>query len=325
VSIIKLQSPIELSDFTVGETIGIGALARVRFVRHKSTESVWALKILKKITLTRMKQINNTISEKKVLSLLSHPFIVQLLGTFHDVHNVYMLLELVNGGDLFRLLEMEHVILPVIARFYIAQLVLALQYIHSLDIAYRDIKTENIMIDKHGYCKLIDFGYAKQLNEMKTYTLCGCADYTAPEMVQSRGHGGMVDWWALGVLAYELLTGYTPFSDSDPFKTYQRIISVKYKFPLEFESNAKYFVSKLLVYDTQKRCGAAGGEDVRRSEWFREMDWNALARCQLTAPITPSVSGDDDISNFDKYPASADPDPDPDPPRWDDPVFAEFC
>ena len=156
--------------------------------------------------------------EKKILSAVDHPFIVKLYSTFHDARKLYMLLEFVQGGELFAVVHTTKTdgIPDAQAKFYAAGIILALGYLHKKDIAYRDLKPENCLIDAHGYPKLIDFGFAKVLAPGDTsHTMCGTAEYLAPEQVQGHGHTRAVDYWAFGVLCYEMLTGVSPFVDAD--------------------------------------------------------------------------------------------------------------
>lgn len=193
-------------------------------------------------------------SEKKVLSIIEHPFIVNLKGTFQTPSHVYMLLDYACGGELFTLLRREGRFANDVALFFASEIALAFEYLHNMDIAYRDLKPENLLIDKQGHVKITDFGFAKVVPE-KTYTLCGTPEYLAPEIIQSKGHNKNVDWWALGVLVFEMLAGYPPFYDDNPLGIYHKIMDGYYEFPPHIEPKARDLVKSFLCADTTTRLG----------------------------------------------------------------------
>lgn len=200
----------------------------------------------------------------------------------------------------------NHRFSPDVAKFYTCQIVLALEYLHSLGIVFRDLKPENILIGKDGYAKVTDFGFAKVLSGDRTYTFCGTPEYLAPEIIQSKGHDTSVDWWALGILVYEMLAGYPPFSDENPFGIYQKILSGKVIFPEHVPAAARDFVRKLLKADWTRRlgCQRGGAADVKRHRWFEELDWGTVLARVIPAPWLPPIAAEDDTRNFDEYPDS---------------------
>lgn len=223
--------------------------------------------------------------------------------TFHDEANLYMVMEYIIGGEIFTHLRREGRFSNDVTRFYSAEIVLALEHLHSKNIVYRDLKPENILLDSQGHVKITDFGFAKRVED-RTWTLCGTPEYLAPEIIQSKGHGKAVDWWALGILIFEMLAGYPPFFDDHPFHIYEKILEGRIVFPTHFTPAARDLVRKLLTADRTRRLGnlRGGAEDVKNHPWFAGVDWGKVYRREIVAPIVPEVAGPGDSSNFEKYP-----------------------
>jgi len=277
----------------------------VRFVTHKATGNFYALKTLKKAAVIKMKQVDHLMSEKSILATLRHPFIVNMYGSFHDQRFVYMVLEYVVGGEFFTHLRKAGRFDNSTSCFYAAQITAIFEYCHGLNIVYRDLKPENVLLTSDGYVKLTDFGFAKVI-EHRTYTLCGTPEYIAPEVLLNKGHGKPVDWWTLGILIYEMIVGYPPFVDEDPMGIYQKILSGKIVFPKMFDKSAKELVKKLLTADLGKRYGNLknGVGDIKNHKWFKDVSWEQLLEKKLPAPFKPKVASETDTSNFEDYPDS---------------------
>ncbi|GAA5887503.1 hypothetical protein JCM6882_001432 [Rhodosporidiobolus microsporus] len=301
----KTSSRYSLSDFTFIRTLGTGSFGRVHLVRSQHNSRSYAIKVLSKERVVKMKQVEHTNSEREMLERVRHPFLVNLWGTFKDSKNLYMVMDFVAGGELFSLLRKSQRFPDPVAKFFAAEVALALDYLHSLDIIYRDLKPENILLGADGHVKITDFGFAKHVPDI-TWTLCGTPDYLAPEIVQSRGYNKSVDWYALGVLMFEMLAGYPPFftEDSNPMRLYEKIIAGKIRYPAYFTPEAKDLLKSLLTNDITKRFGnlANGSRDIFGHVWFQEVDWERLYRKEIPAPYVPKVEGDWDASNFDAYP-----------------------
>lgn len=297
-----------VTDFDLRATVGTGTFGRVRVVKIKGSQdrSPFALKMLKKSEVIRLKQVEHIKAEKQILSMIEHPFIVNLLYCFQDDKRIFMLLEFVNGGELFSYLRKEGRLPNDHAKFYAAEIVLAFEYLHNLMIVYRDLKPENLLIDFAGHMKVTDFGFAKVIED-RTWTLCGTPEYLAPEIIQSKGHGKSVDWWALGVLMFEMLAGYPPFYDENPFGIYQKVLAGRIDFPRHFDVKAKDLVKRLLTHDRTKRYGClkAGADDIKKHKWYKGVDWDVAHNRGLAPPFVPNVKAADDTSMFDRYPESA--------------------
>jgi len=296
-----------VADFDFKPTVGTGTFGRVRVVKIKggSDRTPMAIKIMKKSEVIRLKQVEHVRAERQIMAMIEHPFIVNLLTTFQDARRLFMLLEYVNGGELFSHLRKEGRLPNDSARFYSGEIVLAFSYLHSMDIVYRDLKPENLLIDCEGHMKITDFGFAKVVEE-RTWTLCGTPEYLAPEIIQSKGHGKPVDWWAVGVLIFEMLAGYPPFYDENPFGIYQKVLAGRIDFPRHFDVKAKDLVKRLLTKEISKRIGCLKGlaEDIKKHKWYKGLDWDLLLNRTIQAPFIPAVKAPDDTSMFDKYPES---------------------
>merc|ERR550532_701774 len=277
----------------------------VKVKKSSGERTPYALKIMKKHEVIRLKQVEHIIGEKTILSLLNHPFIVCLLTTFQDEKRIFMLMEYINGGELFSYMRKQGRLPNDDTRFYAGEITLALAYLHDLNVIYRDLKPENLLIDCMGHVKITDFGFAKVVED-KTWTLCGTPEYLAPEIIQSKGHGRAVDWWAVGILIFEMLAGYPPFYDENPFGIYQKVLSGRIDFPKHFDVKAKDLIKRLLTHDRAKRFGCLknGAEDIQKHKWYKGMDWDALLNRHIAPSFIPSVKAPDDTSMFDRYPES---------------------
>ncbi|KAF7549585.1 hypothetical protein G7046_g8299 [Stylonectria norvegica] len=294
-----------LGDFDILRTLGTGSFGRVHLVQSKHNQRFYAVKVLKKAQVVKMKQVEHTNDERRMLSDVKHPFLITLWGTFQDCRNLYMVMDFVEGGELFSLLRKSGRFPNPVAKFYAAEVTLALEYLHSKNIIYRDLKPENLLLDRHGHLKITDFGFAKRVPD-KTWTLCGTPDYLAPEVVSNKGYNKSVDWWSLGILIYEMLCGYTPFWDSgSPMKIYENILKGKVKYPAYVNPDAQNLLERLITADLTKRLGNlyGGPGDVKNHPWFTEVTWDRLSRKDIDAPYTPPVkAGAGDASQFDRYP-----------------------
>ncbi|CCH60380.1 hypothetical protein TBLA_0C05830 [Henningerozyma blattae CBS 6284] len=300
----KTSGKYTLQDFQIMRTLGTGSFGRVHLVRSNHNGRFYAMKVLKKHTVVKLKQVEHTNDERRMLSLVTHPFLVRMWGTFQDSQQVFMIMDYIEGGELFSLLRKSQRFPNPVAKFYAAEVCLALEYLHSNDIIYRDLKPENILLDKNGHIKITDFGFAKYVPDV-TYTLCGTPDYIAPEVISTKPYNKSVDWWSFGILIYEMLAGYTPFYDSNTMKTYENILNTTLKFPSFFHDDVKDLLSKLIARDLSKRLGNLqnGSNDVKNHAWFSEVVWEKLVARNIETPYEPPIQqGRGDTSLFERYP-----------------------
>lgn len=292
-----------LNEFELLVTLGMGTFARVRLCIHKPSRTFFAMKILDKAAVVKMKQVQHINNEREILVSVRHPFVIDLWATHQTERHIYMLLEYVTGGELFTLLRKAERFRPSVARFYAAEIILTLEYLHSKNIVYRDLKPENILINTDGHIKLTDFGFAKKIRD-RTWTICGTPDYLAPEIIQTKGHGKAADWWALGVLIYEMLAGYPPFGADTDLGVYENILSGKLFFPAFFDKSARSLLSGLLQIDVTRRLGnlAKGAADIKNHPWFANIDWKLCLKKKLRPPVKPRLKNPGDTSNYERYP-----------------------
>nr|WKR38813.1 protein kinase cGMP-dependent 1a [Ctenopharyngodon idella] len=316
-------SNLNLSDFNIIDTLGVGGFGRVELVQLKSDEvKTFAMKILKKRHIVDTRQQEHIRSEKLIMQEAHSDFIVRLYRTFKDSKYLYMLMEACLGGELWTILRDRGNFDDSTTRFYTACVVEAFAYLHSKGIIYRDLKPENLILDHRGYAKLVDFGFAKKIGfGKKTWTFCGTPEYVAPEIILNKGHDISADYWSLGILMYELLTGSPPFSGPDPMKTYNIILRGidMIEFPKKITKNAANLIKKLCRDTPSERLGNLknGVKDIQKHKWFEGFNWDGLRKGTLTPPIIPNVTSSTDTSNFDSFPEDNEDPPPDDNSGWD--------
>ena len=300
--------PPAFRDLDVRRILGVGTFGRVKLVVHKPSKRPYALKCMRKAQVVEMKQLAAVVREKTVLAQMRHPFILKLVATYQDAGELYILMELALGGELFTLLQKRGALFEKQAIFYVGSVVSTFAYMHSLGCVYRDLKPENLLLDEKGYLKLVDFGFGKDISrDGKTYTLCGTPEYLAPEVILNKGHGFGADWWCVGIFAFECMTGTTPFVTNDTMEQYRKIIKGVVPWPSRsmIGDGPKAFISALLQTNPVDRLGCfrEGGQGVKDHEWFpsNRLDFAKLEAFQLPAPFLPKVKSAVDTSNFDQY------------------------
>jgi len=229
--------------------------------------------------------------------------LIPLLWSSKDTNHLFFLFPFISGGELFSYLRKARRFSLQTSLFFSAEIVSALSYLHSLNIVYRDLKPENILLDREGHVVITDFGFAKRVPD-RTWTLCGTPEYLAPEIIQSKGHNKAVDWWALGILIYEMLAGYPPFCDDNTFVIYEKILVGNIKWPRVMDATARDLIERLLVHDRTRRLGCMreGAEDIKNHRFFSSLDWEDVYYKQLKPPIVPKIRSKADTRNYADYP-----------------------
>uniref|UniRef100_A0ACB8FIB1 Ribosomal protein S6 kinase alpha-3 n=1 Tax=Sphaerodactylus townsendi TaxID=933632 RepID=A0ACB8FIB1_9SAUR len=293
------------SQFELLKVLGQGSFGKVFLVKKISgsdARQLYAMKVLKKATL-KVRDRVRTKMERDILVEVNHPFIVKLHYAFQTEGKLYLILDFLRGGDLFTRLSKEVMFTEDDVKFYLAELALALDHLHSLGIIYRDLKPENILLDEEGHIKLTDFGLSKESidHEKKAYSFCGTVEYMAPEVVNRRGHTQSADWWSFGVLMFEMLTGTLPFQGKDRKETMTMILKAKLGMPQFLSSEAQSLLRMLFKRNPANRLGAGpdGVEEIKRHHFFSTIDWNKLYRREINPPFKPATGRPEDTFYFD--------------------------
>ena len=268
---------------------------------------VYAMKVLSKKVIVQKKEVAHTVGERNILvrtATADSPFIVGLKFSFQTPTDLYLVTDFMSGGELFWHLQKEGRFNEARAKFYIAELILALQHLHNYQIVYRDLKPENILLDANGHIALCDFGLSKAnlTKDDTTNTFCGTTEYLAPEvLLDEQGYTTMVDFWSLGVLVFEMCCGWSPFYAEDTQQMYKNIAFGKVKFPRDaLSTEGRNFVKGLLNRNPKHRLGANGdAEELKNHPFFDDIDWDALTKKMVVPPFKPKLKSVLDTSNFD--------------------------
>ncbi|XP_033215889.1 ribosomal protein S6 kinase beta-1 [Belonocnema kinseyi] len=284
---------------------GYGKVFQVRKVTGKDRGSIFAMKVLRKASIIRnQKDTAHTKAERNILEAVKHPFIVDLMYAFQTGGKLYLILEYLCGGELFTYLDREGIFLEDTACFYLSEIILALQHLHNQGIIYRDLKPENILLDSEGHVKLTDFGLCKEhIQEgTVTHTFCGTIEYMAPEILTRSGHGKAVDWWSLGALMFDMLTGMPPFTGADRRKTIEKILRGRLVLPQYLTTEARDLIRKLLKRQVIQRLGSGpeDAEQIMKHNFFMHINWQDVISRKLEPPFKPSLKSADDTSQFDE-------------------------
>ncbi|XP_054784077.1 serine/threonine-protein kinase AtPK2/AtPK19-like [Prosopis cineraria] len=299
---MKIQR-VSFEDFEILKVVGQGAFAKVYQVRKKVTCEIFAMKVMRKDKIMENNHAEYMKAERDILTKIEHPFIVQLRYSFQTKYRLYLVLDFVNGGHLFFQLYHQGLFREDLARIYAAEIVSAVSHLHANGIMHRDLKPENILLDADGHVMLTDFGLAKQFeSNTRSNSLCGTIEYMAPEIILGKGHDKAADWWSVGILLYEMLTGKPPFCGGNREKIQQKIIKDKIKLPAFLSSEAHSLLKMLLQKDATKRLGSGtrGSLEIKDHKWFKPINWRKLDSREIQPSFRPEVAGKHCVANFEK-------------------------
>lgn len=299
----KITDKCKLENYEIIQTIGVGGFGKVFLISHQGQSiEYYAMKVMEKRKILKFKELEHTLNEKNILHAINFPFGVHML--YYNIDNTYLyfVLPFIVGGELYKYLKKSVKFDEVLIRFYAAQIILAFEYLHHLQLVYRDLKPENVLIDHFGYIKLTDFGFCK-LVKSRTWTMCGTTEYLAPEMIKNQGYGQSVDWWMLGILTYEMATGHTPFHSKIQSKVIDKISNSKYLIPSTFSIELQTLIKGLIEPDVSKRIGNLkdGVNEIKSHIFFRSIEWLPLFNRKVTPPFVPKSKGLGDPSNYFKF------------------------
>ena len=284
---------LKIDDFDLLKVVGRGSFGKVMQVLKKDTNRIYALKTIRKAHIISRSEVAHTLAERSVLAQINNPFITPLKFCFQSPDKLYFVLAFVNGGELFHHLQKEQRFDINRARFYTAELLCALECLHGFKVIYRDLKPENILLDYTGHIALCDFGLCKldMKDEDRTNTFCGTPEYLAPELLLGHGYTKTVDWWTLGVLLYEMLTGLPPFYDENTNEMYRKILQEPLHFPGPeiVPAAAKDLLTRLLDRNPERRLGANGSAEIKAHHFFANIDWRKLLQRKYEPSFKPNV------------------------------------
>ena len=291
-----VPSKISCSTFEFIKVLGKGSYSIVTLVRKKDTGVLYAMKSIEKQRVLQEMTVNQILSEKIILSSINHPFICKMFWAFQSRKKLHIVMEYYPGGELYHHLKRVTRFNEDHAKFYFSEVLLSLKYLHEKDIAYRDLKPENVVIDIDGHVRLTDFGLSKMDMRDESRSFCGSPEYMSPDMLRNQGHTKMVDLYCIGVLLYELVTGHPPFYDKNKSEMYKKILNAKLQVPDFVSDEAKDLIARLMDKNPKMRIGSVGGiEEVMRHPWLRDVDFEKLTEKKVKPPYVPDLQG----GNFD--------------------------
>ena len=295
---------LSYADFEPLKLLGTGAFGRVILVRYNSNNKLYAMKMLSKNQIKIKKQEKHSKNERDLMVKLNNPFILNIKFAFQDESKLYIVSEFLQGGDMFY--HIHHSTIKMTedtVKFYVIELILGIEFLHKNNVIFRDLKPENILLDSEGHIRISDFGLSKILENPKdkAYTLCGTLKYLAPEILKNKGYDKTVDWWSLGCIFYEMLTGKLPFKikgnviDPDVFQ--EKIFFNENMNPLIVD-----LISQLLSINPKKRLGygESDAKQIKEHQFFNDADWNKYLNKEIEPPFVPDLEGELDLKYFDK-------------------------
>lgn len=293
------------TDFSFHKVLGKGSFGKVMLAELKGRGRYYAVKVLKKDVVLEDDDVECTMIEKQVLALgCQHPYLTHLHSTFTTPSHLFFVMEYLNGGDLMFHIQLSGKFDMARAQFYGAEILLGLQFLHSRGIVYRDLKLDNVLLDREGHIKIADFGMCKLnvFDERKATTFCGTPDYIAPEILKGWKYNQSVDWWSYGVLLYEMMIGQSPFHGDDEDDLFHSIMNDTPHYPRWLSKEAASMLSLLFIRNPKERLGMpdCSAGPIRSQAFYKNIDWDKLELKQIDPPFKPKIKSDHDISNFDK-------------------------
>ncbi|KAJ0979187.1 hypothetical protein J5N97_014661 [Dioscorea zingiberensis] len=298
------EGVVGLDDFEILKLVGQGAFGKVFQVRMKGTLEIYAMKVMRKDKIMEKNHAEYMKAERDILTKIDHPFIVQLRYSFQTKYRLYLVLDFVNGGHLFFQLFHQGLFREDLARVYTAEIVSAVSHLHANGIMHRDLKPENILLDADGHAMLTDFGLAKEFEEnTRSNSMCGTIEYMAPEILLGKGHDKAADWWSVGILLFEMLTGKPPFVGGNRAKVQGKIMKDKIKLPPFLSSEAHSLLKDLLQKESSKRLGSGprGSNEIKNHKWFKPINWRKLDAREIQPSFRPNVAGKNCVANFEEH------------------------
>jgi novel protein kinase C epsilon type len=298
-------SSMKLDDFNLLKVLGKGSFGKVFLAESKASQKIVAIKVLKKDVIIESDDVECTTTEKNVLSIThNHPFLTELFGCFQNQDSLFLVMEYVSGGDLMFQIQKSRRFDENRSRFYSAEIVLALLYLHKKGIIYRDLKLDNVLLDLDGHVKIADFGMCKEgiLSGQMASTFCGTPDYIAPEILREQPYNTSVDWWSLGVLMYELVTGQQPFDVENEDDLFEAILNDTVKYPVWLSQSCKNILDGFMTRNIALRLGCdpnLQGQDIKDHSFFESIDWAKMERRECRPPFRPKMKNATDACNFD--------------------------
>lgn len=308
---------VTLNDFIIIKTLGQGTYGKVTLVQNKSDRQYYALKSISKELLQKYNLIDSTIRERDTLMTIHHPFLVSAHYSFQNDTYIFLAQEFIPGGDLFSRLRDVSILKEKQAQYYCAMLLLGIGELHKHKIIHRDLKPDNILLDQTGYIKISDFGLVKfgVADGNAANTFCGTPDYMAPEIIQHEPYGAPVDWWALGILTYQMLFGFPTFFHNNRNEMYKLILKEEPEYPEETDisSEAIDFINKLLIKNPNNRLGSGGQDyiELQQHPWFNGFQWDMLLDKQIKMDYIPHIEKSNLTEHFDHEFTSITPGPTP--------------
>jgi len=295
-------------DFQTLKLIGKGGFGRVLLVRRYSDKKAYAMKVLNKSSIAARGEVEHTKTEQQVLATIDCPFLAKLHWSFQTDEHLYFIMDFINGGELFYHLSNERCFNEPRAKFYSAQIISGIQYLHGHGIIYRDLKPENILLNNLGNVVMTDFGLSKQglvSSDSRTATFCGTPEYLAPEIIKGEDYTKAIDWWSVGTLIFEMLTGLPPFYAELEENMYHKILTAEVEIPPHFSPEVSDLILRLLTKDSTKRL--QDPVQIKAHVWFNSIDWYQLEHLQIQPTFVPKVKNAEDVGNIDEEFLNEDP------------------